>query len=255
MPNRDRDKREYRARAASVAQRSEAPLGGFPSASEPMLASFPREGWALVEVPTDEELFDAWAQGDKRAGHVLFTRHHEALGRFFHNKAAAETEDLVQQTVLACLEAHPRFKRTARFRTFLFGIAHNILYEHFRRARKGAAILDLDEVSVVQLGTSPSGIVAREQEQQLVRDALRVVPLISQEVLELYYWEDLSGPELAAVLGIGEGAVRSRLRRAREHLQEQLGRLSPSPALVERTTAELERWIRSLRMTDSVARG
>jgi RNA polymerase sigma factor (sigma-70 family) len=220
-----------------------------------MLASHPREGRPLAEVPTDEELFDTWARGDKRAGHVLFTRHHEALGRFFHNKAGAETDDLVQHTILACLEAHGRFKRDARFRTFLFGIAHNVLYEHFRRMRKGAAILDLDEVSVAQMGTSPSGIVAREQEQQLVRDALRGVPLISQEVLELYYWEDLSGPELATVLGIGEGAVRSRLRRAREHLQAQLGRLSPSPALVQRTTAELERWLRSLRMAGSVARG
>ncbi len=211
------------------------------------------EGGRLAEGPKDEDLFDAWASGDKKAGHVLFSRYHDALGRFFHNKAGAETDDLVQQTLLRCLEAHDRFRGDARFRTFLIGIAHNVLYEHFRRARKGAAVVDIDETSVVQLGTSPSGIVAREQEQQLVRDALRCVPLISQEVLELYYWEDLSGPELAGVLGIGEGAVRSRLRRAREQLQAQLGKLSASPALVQRATAELERWLRSLRGAEPAA--
>lgn len=218
-----------------------------------MLASCAGEGHRLTEDATDEELFDAWAAGDKKSGHLLFTRHHHALTRFFHNKAGADTDDLVQQTVLACLEAHSRFRKDARVRTFLFGIARNVLYEHFRRVRKGAAVLDVDEISVAQLGTSPSGVVARGQEQQLVRDALRQVPLVSQEVLELYYWEDLSGPELASVLGVGEGAVRSRLRRAREQLQEQLEKLSASPALAQRTAAELERWLRSLRVNEPIA--
>lgn len=204
---------------------------------------------------TDEELFDAWAKGDRRAGHVLFERHHEAVGRVFHNKAGSETDDLVQQTFLVCREAHGRFRRDAKVRTFLIGIARNLLREHFRRKKKGSAIVDLDEISVVDLGTSPSGVVARVQEQLLVRDALRGIPLVSQEVLELRYWEDMKGPELAEVLGIGEGAVRSRLRRAKEQLVDQLGRLSPSPEVLRRTTDELERWIRSLRVTGSPARG
>jgi RNA polymerase sigma factor (sigma-70 family) len=201
--------------------------------------------------PTDEELFDAWAAGSKRAGQQLFTRHHASLTRYFHNKAGGETDDLVQQAVLACLEAHPRFRKDARFRTFLFGVARNVLYEHFRRAHKGAAVLDVDSISVAELGTSPSSLVAREEEERLVRDALRQVPLASQELLELYYWEDLSAPELASLLGIGEGAVRSRLRRAKEQLEEQLVR--PSPAAVQRTREELERLLRSLRLVEPEA--
>lgn len=218
------------------------------SAARAMVIS-PSGGCRLTEVTTDEQLFDAWAKGDKKAGQQLFTRHHGALTRFFHNKAGAETDDLVQQTVLRCLEAQSRFRRDASFRTFLFGIARNVLYEHFRRARKGAAVLDVDEISVVEIGTSPSGVVARGQEQQLVRDALRQIPLPSQELLEFYYWEDLSAPELAELLGVGEGAARSRLRRAKDLLEGQLGRLSPSPEVTKRTKADLERWIRSLRVT------
>jgi RNA polymerase sigma factor (sigma-70 family) len=208
-----------------------------------MLASRSGGRHRLTEPPdpTDAELFDAWAKGHKRSGHVLFARHHDAISRFFHNKAGGETDDLVQQTFLACFEAHARFRRDASFRTFLFGIARNMLFEHFRKVRKSSTILEFDEVSVVQAGTSPSGIVAREQEQQLVRDALRCVPLLSQEVLELYYWEDLTGPELADVLGIGEPAVRSRLRRAKEHLIDQLGRLSSSPTLLQRPAQRLGR--------------
>jgi RNA polymerase sigma factor (sigma-70 family) len=214
-----------------------------------MLASSKAEGRRLEE-PEDEILFDAWANGDKKSGHVLFSRHHDTLGRFFQNKVGVETDDLVQQTLLRCLEAHGRFRKDARFRTFLLGIAHNVLYEHFRRARKSAALVDIDEISVAQLGTSPSAIIAHEQAQQLVRDALRRIPLISQVVLELYYWELLKGPELAEVLGIGEGAVRSRLRRAKEQLREQLE--SPTPPTppapsVQWTDEELDRQLHSLR--------
>jgi RNA polymerase sigma factor (sigma-70 family) len=207
--------------------------------------------------PEDEILFDAWATGDKKSGHVLFSRHHDALGRFFRNKVGVEIDDLVQQTLLRCFEAHGRFRKDARFRTFLLGIAHNVLYEHFRRARKSVALVDIDEISVVQLGTSPSGVIAHEQSQQLLLDALRRIPLISQVVLELYYWERLKGPELAEVLGIGEGAVRSRLRRAKEQLKEQLAEqlerptppTPPTPAAssVPWTDQDLDRRLHSLR--------
>ena len=55
----------------------------------------------------------------------------------------------------------------------------------------------------------------------------RVVPRVELQVaLELHYWEDLSGPELAAVLEIPEGTVRSRLRRGRELLQEAFARVA-----------------------------
>jgi RNA polymerase sigma factor (sigma-70 family) len=249
MPKSARDKRACRACAASLAQRSEGSVEAI--SSEPMLASFEREGRRLAE-PEDEDLFDAWANGDKKSGHVLFSRHHDALGRFFQNKVGVETDDLVQQTLLRCLEAHGRFRKDARFRTFLLGIAHNVLYEHFRRVKKNAALTEIDESSVVQLGTSPSGIIAHEQSQQLLRDALRRIPLISQEVLELYYWEHLKGPELAEVLGIGEGAVRSRLRRAKEQLREQLESPTPMPPMppapsVPWTDQELDRQLHSLR--------
>ena len=134
-------------------------------------------------------------------------------------------------------------------------MARNKLYEHFRRTRKDAAVLDVDEISVMQIGTSPSGAVARGEEQQLVREALEQIPSTSREVLTLRYWEGLRGRELANRLGIGEGAVRSRLRRAREQLEEQIGRLSPSLARVPRTKAELTRLIRSLRVAGPVVEG
>src|SRR5690606_12989864 len=91
----------------------------------------------------------------------------------------------------------------------------------------------------------PSHLDARH-EQRLLLAALRHIPLDLQIALELHYWEGMAGPELAEVLGVPEGTVRSRLRRAKELLTERLGELADSPALLESTLSDLDGWARSL---------
>ena len=56
-------------------------------------------------------------------------------------------------------------------------------------------------------------------------EALRRIPLELQVALELYYWEGMAGPELAAALDLPEGTVRTRLRRGRQLVREQLTEL------------------------------
>ncbi|MCA9595573.1 MAG: sigma-70 region 4 domain-containing protein, partial [Myxococcales bacterium] len=76
---------------------------------------------------------------------------------------------------------------------------------------------------------------------------LRAIPLELQIALELHYWEQMSGPEIARVLGIAEGTVRSRLRRAKEALDAKMVELSRSPRELETTMANLENWAAGLR--------
>ena len=77
--------------------------------------------------------------------------------------------------------------------------------------------------------------------------ALRAIPIDLQIALELFYWEKLSAPELAEVLEIPEGTVRSRLRRAREALEQRLRALESSPERLASTLSNLEGWALSLR--------
>jgi DNA-binding transcriptional regulator LsrR (DeoR family) len=66
-------------------------------------------------------------------------------------------------------------------------------------------------------------------------------------VLELYYWEELRARELAEVLDLPEGTVRTRIRRAKQLFEEEIARLAASPDLVRSTLCDLEGWARRLR--------
>ena len=195
----------------------------------------------------DEELLDAWRGGDAEAGNELFERHFEGVCRFFRNKLADGVEALLQRTFLACVESKDRFRGDASFRTYLFTIARNELYTYLTRSSRDHARIEPHEISAFDLGPTPSSIVARRKEQRMLLEALRRIPLDHQVALELYYWEELPASELARVLAIPEGTVRTRLRRAKSLLEQALRDLgSPAPDLAS-TMAGLEDWARSLR--------
>ncbi len=195
----------------------------------------------------DFEVLERWRAGNRQAGNELLGRHFDRLYRFFHNKVGAEVDDLIQRTFLACIESKDRFRKEASFRTYLFTVARHELYHHFRRSGRQAESVDVGEMSVVDLGTSPSRIVVAQQEQQLLLEALRRIPMSLQLAVELFYWEDLSTAELAAVLGVPQGTAKSRLRRARELLELRMRELSESDALVMSTLDHFERWASGVR--------
>ncbi len=196
---------------------------------------------------TDIELLDAWRDGDARAGNELFNRHFDCVCRFFANKAPNDVDDLIQRTFLACVEGRDRFRGDASFRGYLFGVARNVLRRHYRDKRYHDERFDPLLVSVHDLGPGPSLLIADKREQELLLAALRRLPLDHQITLELYYWESMSGSELAEVLEIPEGTVRGRIRRAKQLLEEALAEIAESPQQLETTMANLEGWARSLR--------
>lgn len=196
---------------------------------------------------SDFELLDAWAAGDDRAGNRLFKRHFDAVYRFFRNKIDRGAEDLVQQTFMAAVEGRHRFRRESSFKTYLFATARYVLYGQYRRKRRDA-IVDFNSVSAMDLGASPSSMVAKKAEQRLLLESLRTISMDYQVILELYMWEGLTGPQLARILDIGEPGVRSRLRRAKAALRTRMSELADSPERLDSTLHNLEDWAESLRV-------
>jgi RNA polymerase sigma factor (sigma-70 family) len=177
--------------------------------------------------PDDGALLAQWAGGDRGAGSALVGRHYAAVLRFFRTKAGPEADDLTQRTFLRCAEAGARFRGgDATVKAFLFGIARNVLFEHIRaNVRDRNVDPDFSVSSVLDLNPRASTLAFRKAEQRRMVMALQQVPLDTQIVLELYYWEDLSIDEVARVVDVPTGTVKSRLHRGREQLREALDRI------------------------------
>ncbi len=195
----------------------------------------------------DIELLKAWGQGDDAAGNALVRRHFATLYRFFRSKDPEHAADLVQATFLAGLEARHRFRGDSSFRVFLLAIARRQLFNHYRRSRPHCDLRDLAASSAHALGGSPSRAIAKHEEQTLVLAAMRRLPVDLQICLELFYWERMKQSEMAEILEIPQGTVKSRLNRARNELRVRIEELATQPGLGARTADDFERWARSLR--------
>jgi RNA polymerase sigma factor (sigma-70 family) len=177
---------------------------------------------------SDADLLASWSAGSRAAGDELIKRHFDVVHRFFRNKVGAELEDLVQQTFLECIKARARYRGEASFKTFLLAIARNQLIKHYGKQRRTP--LDVDAISVQDLQTSPSGIVARHENERLLAEALRCIPLDAQVVLELVYWEGLEGNDLARVLDVPLTTAYVRVHRAKLALRKRMNQLAPDRA-------------------------
>jgi len=201
----------------------------------------------------DHELLLAWRSGDARAGSRLLARHIREITWFFRNKVFDESDvaDLVSQTFLGCVRSRDRFRGETSFRRFIYAIAQNTLREYLRtRTKREREQIDFSQVCLNSLQPrSLSSIQTTQRELQAFVEALRDVPVDDQIVLELKYFEDLSGRELALALGIPEGTVRGRLSRGLQRLRECVrARLEIGGAPTEPPTTEaLETWAAQIR--------
>jgi RNA polymerase sigma factor (sigma-70 family) len=198
--------------------------------------------------PDDASLLSAWREGDRSAGELLVERHFAVVHGFLRDKVDVDAvDDLVQRTFVACVEHQRKFRGEGSFRAWLLGIARNQLMMHYRSKDASTRARDrIEALSVDDLVTSPSRVVAHKEEQAILLRALRRIPLDSQLVLELFYWEGLDHAEVAQVLEIAVGTVKSRLSRARERLVDALRELGAPDAVTRSTVVELEAWVRSL---------
>lgn len=178
----------------------------------------------------DRELLKRWRDGDRSAGNDLFDRHFDSLRRFFGSKLpVTDVEDVLQRTMVSCLESVERFRGDSSFRTYLFVIARRELYDYLTRRNRAASRddPDLGVTSIQDVGLTPSLFAAAREQHRVIVEAMQRIPVDFQVTLELFYWEQLQGPELAEVLGITPTTVRTRLHRARQALRKELQRAAP----------------------------
>lgn len=204
-------------------------------------------------MPDDHALLTAWLGGDERSGRLLVERHYEAVARFFATKDRDHAPDMIQQTLVKLVESRARIPADCSVRAYVLGIARHVLYDHYRAAYRDGATTDFGERSIADLQPTPTSVLARERETRLLLEALRRIPLESQVLLELYYWESLPAREVAEILQVPEGTVRTRLRRARQLLEKAITELADSREVLTSTLGDLDAW--ALRVRDELGSG
>jgi RNA polymerase sigma factor (sigma-70 family) len=163
----------------------------------------------VVDEDVDFALLIRWRGGDRTAGEELFVRQFDHLYRFFASKCDGDLDELVQSTLLACLNAKDQFRAESTFKAYMFTVARNQLYGYLRARRRDRE-------------TTPGTRIARDQAHRRLLDALRGLPVEQQTLLELYYWEDLDVATLGTIFDAPPATIRTWLYRARQQLKEQL---------------------------------
>lgn len=182
---------------------------------------------------TDTELIAECLQGRTDAFGQLVTRYQERLfGTLVTMLGSAEdARDVAQDAFVQAYQKLDSFRGQSAFYSWLFRIALNSSVDHHRRQRRPTMSIDAAreqtgaEPTDLHPETSPSFGIERTERQTLVQTALGKLSPEYREVLVLKEMEDLKYEEIAVLVKIPVGTVRSRIHRGRAELKEILERL------------------------------
>jgi len=175
---------------------------------------------------SDEELVTRLAAGDAASLRELMQRYRGPLYGYLCRLLGSpeDADDLFQEAFLRVLRHADRFDPSRRLRPWLYSIATNLVKNAYRsRSYRDAVPLDRaddddGDTLAAQLAeraaTSPGDAAARAESARLVRRAVADLPERGRAALVLYYYQGLAYGEIAEVLGIPVGTVKSRIHNA-----------------------------------------
>jgi RNA polymerase sigma-70 factor (ECF subfamily) len=181
-------------------------------------------GWMEIANSTVGEL--THTRAEETTVEALVNQYASALYRvaFSVLRNAADAEDAVQEAFLRVLRHSDKLDEVRDRRVWLVRIVWNIVLDRKRRAKTRPETDDVQELARIlpSSGLSAEQIAASAQHHAHVLACVDKLPPKERQVLMLSAFEELSSVEIAAVLGITESSVRSRLFRARNLMAEML---------------------------------
>jgi RNA polymerase sigma-70 factor (ECF subfamily) len=183
---------------------------------------------SVTTEPTDLELLDRMAGGDREALAIIFRRHHATVYRFSRQMLGSieAAEDVTQDVFVALTKGAGRFDpAVASLSTYLYGIARHLVLQRYKRSRSRVevnidTVLDQDEAPFA-ITSDPAEMLTRAQASRELRRTILRLPVHYREVIVLCELNGLSYEDAAAIIRCPVGTVRSRLSRARQILIER----------------------------------
>ncbi|HEV7778400.1 MAG TPA: RNA polymerase sigma factor [Luteibacter sp.] len=175
----------------------------------------------------DATLMLAYAGGDMVAFRSLYSRHRNTLYGFLlrsvHDRAIAD--ELFQETWSRAIAARSRYRREAKFSTWLLQIAHNLTVDSFRRRRPEAGPEEAAEVFAAQAipeHEQPEQVLSEFERRRRMQRAIESLPDEQRIAFLLRMENELSVEDIAEVTGVGRETAKSRLRYATARIRELL---------------------------------
>jgi RNA polymerase sigma-70 factor (ECF subfamily) len=168
---------------------------------------------------SDEDLMTAVASGDETALAALIDRYAASVHAYLlrHSGNRDDADDLLQETWVRVARSAKRFDTARRFRSWLYGIATNLARDLFRRRMtRERALRDL-------AAHPPAASSANSVECGELRERIAELPENMRAVLLLRYYEGMSEAEMAEILDIPRGTIKSRLHAALRRLRGGYG--------------------------------
>jgi RNA polymerase sigma-70 factor (ECF subfamily) len=174
--------------------------------------------------------------GDHEALAELVLRYQDELVGFFYHHCwdQLNAEELAQTVFCKIFQARERWQPTARVRTWMYRIAHNAWIDSLRRQRHhrsldaavdGSDGPSLGEVLAAPASSDRAAADSRERVRERIRNAVEHLGEGHRQVFVLANHQDLRYHEIAEVLGIPEGTVKSRMHAAVRQLRSELADL------------------------------
>lgn len=179
-----------------------------------------------------EELFATVADGAFRLAMTL-------------TRDRSEAEDLLQDAALAAFRSFATFTPGTNFKAWLYRILVNRHRYRYRSRRARPATVELDDAPELYLfhrtaeiglheDGDPAAQLMRKMTSDQVRQGIASLPAEFRAAVSLFFLEEMSYEEVAAVLGCPVGTVRSRLHRGRRMLQKRLWQIAEDAGIVQR---------------------
>jgi len=171
---------------------------------------------------SDEELMQAYANGEMDAFDALYARHRGPLYRYVLRQVGdpVTANDLYQGSWEKIIKARARYRPKAPFKAWMYRIAHNHVADHFRRSRPGS---ELDVEAQATDNPGPEQALMGEQDASRLAAAVHGLPAEQREVLLLRLEAGLELEAIASITGVKRETAKSRLRYATAKLKGVLG--------------------------------
>lgn len=182
---------------------------------------------------SDQELMQRVSAGDESAFEELIRRFQDQIFGYFRRNGAGvqDAEDLAQEVFVKIYRSSGSYVPTASFATFAFTVARNCWIDFIRRSKRRGTSCEFDETLLVVENEydSPEERLRRQELEREVGAALARLPEKQRQTLILAEGQGLKYQEIARIMDIPVGTVKSRIFSAIKTLRESLARRGMMP--------------------------